>query len=212
MCHKLVQFSLFPFVLHVPLTMDMMIHDHGHLGAPAPRTVVTSVPPPGSTGSTGHSVPFVLSRSRSQFRLYSSTSPHNMLAPNLATFLHMQISQALPACDKPRAVQYSPISGDTSPAPCRLTGNKIVAHPADQLPAYTDRSFITVRSSGGDPCQECDSKRMRKSHDKWQVATTQPESIRSKTAEYKFTRSLLDTLDVFGVFACVCSTACRWHQ
>jgi len=65
MCHKLVQFSLFPFVLHVPFTMDMKIHDHGHLGTPAPRTVVTSVPLPGSTGSTGHSVPFVLSRSRS---------------------------------------------------------------------------------------------------------------------------------------------------
>ena len=65
MCHKLVQFSLFPFVLHASLTMDMKIHDYGQLRAPAPRTVVTSVPPPGSTGSTGHSVPFMLSRSRS---------------------------------------------------------------------------------------------------------------------------------------------------
>lgn len=165
MCHKLVQFSLFPFVLHASLTMDMKIHDYGQLRAPAPRTVVTSVPPPGSTGSTGHSVPFMLSRSRSAVPSLQRHSPHNTLEPNLAMFLHVQPSQALSACDQPQAVQYSPISGDTSPAACRLTGNKIVDHPAEELPGCTDRSFITVRSSVRDPWQECGSLRMRKSHD-----------------------------------------------
>jgi hypothetical protein len=53
------------------------------------------------------------------------------------------------------------------------------------------------------------------------IATTHPESIRSKTAEYNFTCSLLDTPAVCVCVcvcarararACVCSTARRLHQ
>jgi hypothetical protein len=175
-------------ILILPIRATCPAHNgHSHLGAP-PRPTLTSVPHAPANQCR------LCSADHDPQSCLHNASPQKTLVSNFATCRHVSFG----LLSNHKLLNTAPLLASLHHHRHPIS-NKTVFLPAKEIPGSTDPKYITVRGSRRDLRLECSSIRMRNI-----VATTQTENIRSKTAQYMFTRSPIHTPDVFTM----CTTAC----